>query len=44
MRETAGDAVIGTTSKVPEDKGEATFSDDGTEGEALIGITTGSPV
>lgn len=35
LRDTAGDAVFGTISKVP---------DDGTGGEALMGITTGSPV
>ena len=35
LKDTAGDAVFGTFSKVP---------DDGTGEEALIGITTGSPV
>ena len=44
LRETAGDAVTGTASKVPEDGGGATYPDDGTEGEALIGITTGCAV
>lgn len=44
LRDTAGDAVIDTTSEVPEDGGGATYPDDETEGEALTGITTGCPV
>lgn len=42
LRPTGGDTVMGTTSRVPEDGG-ATCPDDGTGGEALVGITTGSP-
>lgn len=44
LRDTAGDAVSGTTFEVPEDGGGATFPDDGTDGEAPIGITTGCAV
>lgn len=44
VRDTAGDAVIGKPPKVPEETGEATYSDDRSGGETLVGITTGNPV